>query len=88
MKTTIPTPDSHQEMREALRALCRSFESSCWQRVDHGRGYPEEFVTVLSDAGALRYGPKPGSGGRMDPIPAIGEHSDTDITELRAAGAI
>jgi acyl-CoA dehydrogenase len=53
MKTTIPTPDSHQELREALRALCRSFDSSYWQRVDQARGYPEEFVTALTEAGWL-----------------------------------
>jgi acyl-CoA dehydrogenase len=53
MKTTIPTPDSHQELREALRALCGSFDASYWQRVDHARGYPEEFVTALTEAGWL-----------------------------------
>lgn len=53
MKTTIPTPDAHQEMRDAMRALCGSFDSSYWQRVDHERGYPEEFVTALTRAGWL-----------------------------------
>ena len=41
MKTTIPTADSHQELREALRALCRGFDSAYWQRIDQARGYPE-----------------------------------------------
>jgi acyl-CoA dehydrogenase len=53
MKTTIPTPDAHQEMREALRALCRGYDSAYWQRIDHERGYPEEFVTALTEAGWL-----------------------------------
>ncbi|GAC1389426.1 MAG: acyl-CoA dehydrogenase family protein [Variovorax sp.] len=53
MKTDIPTPDSHQELREALRALCGAFDSSYWQRVDQERGYPEEFVTALTTAGWL-----------------------------------
>ncbi|MDB5943101.1 MAG: acyl-CoA dehydrogenase-like protein [Ramlibacter sp.] len=53
MKTEIPTPDSHQELREALRALCRQFDSSYWQRIDHARGYPEEFVDALTGAGWL-----------------------------------
>ncbi len=53
MKTSIPTADSHQELREALRALCRSFDSAYWQRVDHERGYPDEFVTALTGAGWL-----------------------------------
>ena len=53
MKTTIPTPDSHQELREAMRALCGRFAPSYWQKVDHDRGYPEEFVTALTEAGWL-----------------------------------
>ncbi|HEY8711076.1 MAG TPA: acyl-CoA dehydrogenase family protein [Burkholderiaceae bacterium] len=53
MKTDIPTPDSHQELREALRALCNSFDSAYWQRIDQARGYPEEFVTALTQAGWL-----------------------------------
>ncbi|RZL51941.1 MAG: acyl-CoA dehydrogenase [Variovorax sp.] len=53
MKTQIPTPDAHQELREAMRALCRDFDSAYWQKVDHERGYPEAFVTALTDAGWL-----------------------------------
>ena len=53
MKTQIPTPDSHQDMREALRALCAGFDSAYWQKVDHERGYPESFVSALTDAGWL-----------------------------------
>lgn len=53
MKTSIPTADAHQELREALRALCASFDASYWQRIDHERGYPEEFVTALTQAGWL-----------------------------------
>ena len=53
MKTQIPTPDAHQDMREALRSLCGSFDSAYWQQVDHERGYPETFVKALTDAGWL-----------------------------------
>ena len=53
MKTTIPTPDAHQDMREALRDLCGSFDSAYWQKVDDDRGYPETFVTALTEAGWL-----------------------------------
>ena len=53
MKTSIPTADSHQELREALRALCGAFDSSYWQRIDLARGYPEEFVAALTEAGWL-----------------------------------
>jgi acyl-CoA dehydrogenase len=53
MKTHIPTPDAHQEMREALRDLCGRFDSAYWQKVDHERGYPEAFVNALTEAGWL-----------------------------------
>lgn len=51
MRTEIPTPDAHQEMREALRALCNRFDSAYWQKVDAERGYPEAFVDALTQAG-------------------------------------
>ncbi|MEJ5990142.1 acyl-CoA dehydrogenase family protein [Ramlibacter sp. PS3R-8] len=51
MKTEIPAPDAHQEMREALRAMCRGFDSAYWQKVDNDRGYPEAFVDALTEAG-------------------------------------
>ena len=53
MKTQIPTPDAHQELREALRAMCGSFDSAYWQKVDDERGYPEAFVNALTEAGWL-----------------------------------
>ncbi len=53
MKTTIPAPDAHQDMREALRDLCGSFDSPYWQKVDDERGYPETFVNALTEAGWL-----------------------------------
>lgn len=53
MKTEIPTPDAHQPMREALRALCGRFDSAYWQQVDADHGYPEAFVDALTQAGWL-----------------------------------
>ncbi len=53
MKTDIPTPDQYQEIREALRDLCRQFDSAYWQKVDEARGYPEAFVNALTEAGWL-----------------------------------
>ena len=53
MKTQIPTPDGHQDMREALRALCGGFDAAYWQKIDHERGYPEAFVDALTQAGWL-----------------------------------
>lgn len=34
MKTTILIPDLHRQLREALRALCRTFDSAYLQRID------------------------------------------------------
>jgi len=45
--------DPHGEMREAVRALCRQFDSAYWQKVDDERGYPEAFVEALTKAGWL-----------------------------------
>src|SRR3954449_4709412 len=49
----IPIPDHHQDLRDALRGLCRQFDSAYWQKVDTERGYPEAFVDALAEAGWL-----------------------------------
>ena len=49
----IPEADTHQELREGVRALCRQFDSAYWQKVDEARGYPGEFVEALTRAGWL-----------------------------------
>ena len=53
MSYPIPKPDQYQEMREALRDLCGSFDSAYWQKIDHERGYPEAFVDAMTKAGWL-----------------------------------
>ena len=53
MKTPLPPPDDHQELRDAVRALCVGFDSSYWQRIDEQRAYPEAFVDALTKAGWL-----------------------------------
>ena len=53
MTHPIPKPDQFQEMREALRDLCSRYDSAYWQQVDHERGYPEAFVTTITEAGWL-----------------------------------
>jgi len=49
----FPSPDRHQELRDAVRDLCRRFDSSYWQGIDEARGYPEAFVSALTTAGWL-----------------------------------
>jgi acyl-CoA dehydrogenase len=49
----LPAPDRHQELREALRDLCRGYGPAYWQEIDEARGYPEAFVDALTKAGWL-----------------------------------
>ena len=48
MKSTI---NNYQEIREAVRALCAEFPSEYHRKIDEERGYPEEFVNALTEAG-------------------------------------
>ncbi len=41
------------EYREAIRELCRRFDSAYWIRVEREGAYPEAFVRALTDAGWL-----------------------------------
>ena len=45
--------DQYAELREALRALCSQYDGAYWQKVDEARGYPDDFVKALTDAGWL-----------------------------------
>jgi len=47
------TPDAYQEIRDAVRALCKEFPDEYFRRVDEARGYPAEFVDALTRAGWL-----------------------------------
>jgi acyl-CoA dehydrogenase len=50
---SLPAPDRHQELRDALRALCNAFDATYWRKVDADRAYPEAFVDALTKAGWL-----------------------------------
>jgi len=43
--------ENHPELREAVAALCRQFDSAYWQAIDEKRAYPEKFVDALTRAG-------------------------------------
>ena len=43
----------HQDIRDAVRALCAEFPAAYFRAVDERRGYPEEFVNALTSAGWL-----------------------------------
>lgn len=53
MAISIPSPDDHSDLREAVRALCSRFDGAYWREVDEERGYPEAFTTALTEAGWL-----------------------------------
>ena len=43
--------DSYQDIRDAIRALCDTFPPEYHRKIDSARGYPEEFVNALTEAG-------------------------------------
>ena len=43
--------ETHQDLRDAIRALCATFPPEYHRKVDEVRGYPEEFVDALTKAG-------------------------------------
>jgi acyl-CoA dehydrogenase len=45
--------DSYQDMREAIRDLCKHFPDEYFRKIDAQRGYPEAFVNALMHAGWL-----------------------------------
>jgi acyl-CoA dehydrogenase len=49
----IPRPDRHQDMRNALRALCAEFPAEYHRRHGANATYPEEFIDALTKAGWL-----------------------------------
>lgn len=46
-------PETHQEIRDGVRALCAQFPAEYHRRIDAERGYPEAFVDALTKAGWL-----------------------------------
>lgn len=41
----------HQDIRDAVRALCAEFPAEYFRKIDAARGYPEQFVDALTQAG-------------------------------------
>ena len=44
---------THQEIRDAVRALCALYPDAYFRKIDQARAYPEEFVNALTQAGWL-----------------------------------
>ncbi|WP_458371239.1 acyl-CoA dehydrogenase family protein [Pseudomonas fluorescens] len=47
------SPDEHQDIRDAVRALCSEFPDEYHRKIDEQRAYPEAFVDALINAGWL-----------------------------------
>ena len=45
--------DPHQEIRDAVRALCAQFTDEYHRKIDEERAYPEAFIKALTEAGWL-----------------------------------
>ena len=45
--------DEHQDIRDAVRDLCKEFPAEYFRKIDEERGYPEAFVNALTKAGWL-----------------------------------
>ncbi len=46
---------THQEIRDAVRALCALYPDAYFRKIDQARTYPEDFVNAL--AGPLGWRP-------------------------------
>src|SRR5436853_516762 len=49
----VATEDLHQDLRRAVRDLCKAFPDAYWRDLDRERAYPDAFVRALTDAGYL-----------------------------------
>jgi acyl-CoA dehydrogenase len=45
--------DLHESLRRSIKELCLRFPDAYWRELDARRGYPEEFVRALTEAGFL-----------------------------------
>ena len=53
MMAAVPGADLHQDLRNAVRDLCKAFPDAYWRELDAKRAYPDAFVRALTDAGYL-----------------------------------
>ena len=51
--TRVPAADVYQDLRSAVRDLCKAFPDPYWRGLDAARAYPDAFVRALTEAGYL-----------------------------------
>jgi acyl-CoA dehydrogenase len=49
----MPSAELQQDLRNAVRGLCKTFSGSYWRELDAARAYPDDFVKALTEAGYL-----------------------------------
>ncbi|HVA85936.1 MAG TPA: acyl-CoA dehydrogenase family protein [Candidatus Saccharimonadales bacterium] len=49
----MATGERHEDLRKAVRELCRLYPDAYWRALDAERAYPEAFVRTLTEAGYL-----------------------------------
>ena len=49
----MPTAELHQDLRHAVRDLCKAYPDSYWRDLDRDHAYPDAFVRALTNAGYL-----------------------------------
>ena len=45
--------DEYNAIREGVRGLCAGFPAEYWRKIDEEKGFPEAFVSALTEAGWL-----------------------------------
>ncbi|WP_193073358.1 acyl-CoA dehydrogenase family protein [Pseudomonas sp. FME51] len=45
--------EEYNAIREGVRALCAEFDGEYWRKIDEAKGFPEAFVSALTQAGWL-----------------------------------
>jgi acyl-CoA dehydrogenase len=53
MPRVAATTELHQDLRHAVRDLCKAFPDTYWRELDARRAYPDAFVKAVTDAGYL-----------------------------------
>jgi acyl-CoA dehydrogenase len=53
MRSDIEKPELHEQLKNAVAELCRTFPDTYWRELDAKRAYPEAFVQALTKAGYM-----------------------------------